>query len=100
MIIKRYLVMCFPSALNPGAMICVMTLLNARKTTDKEIVRIIEMLMNVEYIFEYSSLSFKYRVQMGMRKALVAPEKKRVWISSGKLKATMKASTRRVAPKR
>ena len=36
----------------------------------------------------------------GIRNALVAPEKKRVWISSGKLKATMKASTSSVAPKR
>ncbi len=58
------------------------------------------MFMNVEYMREYSSRSWRYFVHTGMRKALVAPEKKSVWMSSGKLKATMKASTSRVAPKR
>jgi len=53
-----------------------------------------------EYTFENSSRSSKYLEQTGMRKALVAPEKKRVCIISGKLKEMTNASTRSVAPKR
>jgi len=40
-----------------------------------------------------------YLEHTGTRKALVAPEKKSVWISSGKLYATMNESTNKVAPK-
>jgi hypothetical protein len=73
--------------------------LKMKKKADKRIVRIIAILMNVEYNLEYSLSSSRYFVQTGMRKALVAPEKKSVCISSGKLKAMIKASTGRVAPK-
>jgi hypothetical protein len=81
-------------------MMWVITLLKTRKKSDRKMVMIIAIFIKVEYIFEYSSSLFKYRVQTGMRNALVAPEKKSVWMSSGKLKAMTKASTRRVAPKR
>jgi hypothetical protein len=67
---------------------------------DNKRVIIMVRFINVAYILEYSSSFFIYFVHTGIRKALVAPEKKRVWINSGKLKATTNASTSSVAPNR
>lgn len=97
---NRYLVICFVAGLKPGAMISTIKPLNMENTTD--IIRVTTMarFINKEYTWEYSLSSFKYFAHTGTRNALVAPEKKRVWISSGKLKATTNASTSMVAPKR
>jgi len=78
MMIKRYWVMCFALALNPGAMRLTMTPLNMRNSTDMHSVTSMDRFMKVEYMCEYSSLFFRYFEQTGTRNALVAPEKNRV----------------------
>ena len=100
MMINKYFVILLASGLNPGAIMLIIVPLNRKNISERKRVMIIDRLIKVEYISENSSLSFMYLVHTGTRNALVAPEKKRVCINSGKLKATINASTNNVAPNR